>query len=226
MKTVGIPLLGLFALAGCADHDLAVRVTVTDGGQIIVSGSCDASSPPDLKPPAAACAAAQGLTGDTLACIDWNTLTDQTLTNPPPAALPGWLFGKDSNLNDCWEIRGGKLQIKNFPAFVSNCFVKMPALTSTDYAKYSSFTISLLHAIDINKQKQSATIYLNQIFDTQQLWSETGTNPRQTTTIKIDKAALPNGGTSTYQPVFQLSSGQIYGSNGWQIESIAIQGNP
>jgi hypothetical protein len=182
------------------------------------------SANPDVTAPPAKCAAAKGLAGDSLTCVDFGALPDQTLMNPPPQTLAGWDFG---NPADCWELAGGKLQIKDFSHFAKACAFQTPALSAADYNRYSSFTLAVVHTVDINKQKQSAAIHLGLPVDPQQIWLSAGAKSRQVTAIKIDKSVLPNGGSGMYQPLFQaISSAASEGYAGWQIESIALLGNP
>lgn len=166
------------------------------------------------------CAAAKGLSGINLVCVDFDqvaALTDQKLS--------GWDF---TNPMVCpgWVLSGGKLQVSNFGTFTSSCsFLLRPInLTDAEKQKYQNFTLSVVHTLDLNKQKQTAAIYLGAAQDTQQMWLGTGANPKQITTVTIAKAALPNGGGTTYQPLFKLASSVAAGgtAQGWQIESIAV----
>lgn len=177
----------------------------------------------DLTPTKPKCEAAKGLAGDNLFCIDFSSVSDQVLTTPLPPQLPGWDF--EQFAKSCWQIMNGKLAVKNFSAFTGNCGFLMPARSSSDYQKYGSFTLSVVHTVNLNKQNQSALMYLGLDQDAQQLWFNTGTNPRQVSTITVVKSALPNGGTNTYQPLFKITSTLAGGATGWQIESIAVMGN-
>ena len=177
---------------------------------------------PDLATPLFKCAAAKGLAGDTLLCVDFskvNGLTDQLLN--------GWDF---TTAGTCpgWEIASGKLQVKNFGSFVGTCSITMPLtdLAAAANQKYQSVTLAVVQTIDLNPAKQGASAYLGVRLPSQQIWYTTGTNPKTVTSLQIAKAALPNGGTSSYQPLFELTSGLAGGATGWQIESIAVMGNP
>lgn len=178
----------------------------------------------DLAPTKPKCEAAKGLAGDNLFCIDFSSVGDQPLDSPPPTKLSGWDF-----TNNCggkyWAISKGKLQINNFSGFASNCGFLMPAVNPSDYQKYNSFTLSVVHTVDLNQQKQTAWIYLGSMVASQQLAQSTGTNPRQRNIYEVAKTDLPNGGTNTYQPLFQIISTLAGGATGWQIESIAVMGN-
>ena len=101
----------------------------------------DGGTPPDLATPPPKCAAAKGLAGDTLLCVDFKDLANQTLTATPPAELPGWKF----DATNCLEIASGKLQVKNFGTFVGTCSFMMPLtdLASAVNQKYQSVTLAV-----------------------------------------------------------------------------------
>ena len=189
---------------------------ITDGGTSSTDQKCSAAV--DLGPATAKCAAAKGLAGNNLACVDFNQVTD--LTSDPK--VTGWKF----DATGCWEIAAGKLQVKSFKDFMGTCGLTLPPqnLADADKQKYQSLTLSVIHTLDLNKQRQQAGIYLGVALDTQQMWLGTGTNPRQVSTVTVAKAALPNGGNSIYQPLFNLTSTAQVGNvnQGWQIESIAV----
>ena len=174
------------------------------------------------------CAAAKWLAGDNLFCVDFSSVGDQVLTTPPPPQLPGWNFEKfDKN---CWQILSGKLQINtaNFLTYMGTCGFLMPALTSGQYQQYNSFTLAVVQTVDVNATVQGAYIYLGSDVLKQQMWYAAGTYPKIVTSLQIARTALPNGGTGMYQPLFKLSAPGIAGgtAQGWQIESIAVMGNP
>jgi hypothetical protein len=172
------------------------------------------------------CRAANGLAGDNLVCVDFSSVPDQVLVSPPPAQLAGWDFEKADK--GCWQIASGKLQVKDFGNFKSTCGFLMPAVGASDFQKYSGFMLSVVHTVDVNATKQITNIYLGLPIAAQQIWFTTGTYPRQRNVFEIAKAAVPNGGSGTYQPLFQLVSSNTVGDayTGWQIESIAINGVP
>lgn len=138
----------LLSLIGCDTHIVS---NFTDSGFYGDMQSC--SSLPDLLPSAPKCAAAKGLSGDNLICVDFNqvsSLVDQKLA--------GWFFGKDTMSMDCWELAGGKLQIKNFANLVDTCLLKMQTidLNDADKQKYQSLTLSIIQRVDINNPNQTA----------------------------------------------------------------------
>lgn len=180
----------------------------------------------DLTPAKPKCDAAKGLAGDNLFCVDFSSVPEQVLTTPPPAQLPGWNFEKFAN--NCWQVLGGKLQVQAFSTFASTCGFLMPAVSPSDYQKYNSFTLSVVQTVDLNTTKQFSWIYLGNDLANQQVSTTTGTNPRQRNITEFAKSALPNGGSGTYQPLFKITSTTMVGTSnaGWQIESIAVMGNP
>lgn len=181
----------------------------------------------DAAPTKPRCAAAKGVAGDTLLCIDFSSVDDTVLTTPPPAQLTGWNFEKyDKN---CWKTLSGTLQVNtgNFPIYSGTCGFLLPALTASQYQQYTSFTLSVVQSVDLNAGGQGAYIYLGSDVPKQQIWYATGTYPKIVTTLQIAKGVLPNGNTNMYQPLFKLSAPTIAGgtAQGWQIESIAVMGN-
>lgn len=211
-----LSLLALTLAAGLLACERGPQVTE------VPPGSCTSSDmrTGDLPPPTPACAAAQGLPGDNLLCVDFDKLPSLS-----DSKLMGWDFTTMGG--NCWELLGGKLQVRSFSTFMGSCGFLLPPLSSADYQKYASFTLSIVQTLDINKQKQSAYSYLGLDQDTQQLWFDTGTYPKRRTTVEVTKSALPNGGSGSYQPLFKLTSGVAAGGTaaGWQIESIAINGS-
>ena len=185
---------------------------------------------PDLSVVGPKCAAAKGLSGDAIVCVDFNTLANQTLTATPPAELPGWKF----DATNCLEIAGGKLQVKNFGGFVGTCSFMMPLvdLGALGNQKYSSVTLAVVQRVDLNDspaQFQSAQAMLGLDDSNRRFEFRTGRNPRQqnvNTLTRSDLAGVPGVGTN-FQPLFKLTSGAAAGSSfsGWQIESIAVMGN-
>ena len=186
------------------------------------------TSLPDLAmPPPTKCAAAKGLTGDALICIDFDKvsgLTDQ--------ALKDWNF--TGNCIAGWEINSGKLQVKNFGTFVGTCSFTMPLtdLAAAANQKYQSVTLALVQKAEINtvpiaNKNQTAQVFVGLAMPTLQLSSYTGSNPRQQTTHAVTRTDLVTlRGDAAFQPMFQLTSAAAFPLQGWQIESIAVLGNP
>ena len=182
----------------------------------------------DLAPPAPKCAAAKGLTGDTLLCVDYSSLGNQLLTATPPPELPGWKF----DATNCLEINGGKLQVKNFGSFVGTCSFSMPLtdLSSSANLKFQSVTLAVVQRVDVNEatsKQQTTQIYLGVAVPANRLSFASGSNPRQTNSFAVSRTDLVTlRGDAAFQPLFQLASASAFLGQGWQIESIAVMGNP
>lgn len=205
--------------AGCREEFYIVDA---DGGGPVSDIRC---STPDLAPPAARCKAAAGLTGDAIACVDFSQIS----MVPDAQKLPGWMF--TCNGSDSWTTTGGALQVANFSMFKSDCTVTLPAtnLNEADKQKYSRITLSLVHRIDLNDPEQKAEVYLNNTSQVpRQMYVVSGKKdvPKQQTTITLDKADLPGNVNNMPQWLLKLSSTLQVGRMGWQIESIAVMGQP
>jgi hypothetical protein len=98
-------------------------------------------------------------------------------------------------------------------------------LSENDKMKYSNITLAVVQSVKIDLQAQKAGIYLGQALPSRQIWLSAGNNPRQVSTIKVEKPLLPNGGGLDYQPVFEIAAGVNTGHDGWKIESISILGH-
>lgn len=215
MRYLSFLLCALTGLAGCADHDL--RIVYGDGSAGCVPGDLSVTHDMSTAP---ACAAAKGLSGVPLICTDF----------PSPQTLVD-LKGMGWDFTQCvagWTVSNSNLQVNSFSTFASSCSFTTRPLTPSEYQKYSSFTLSVVQTVDLNAMKQGAYVYLGLDVPSQQIWYTTGTYPQTVTTLKIAKPALPNGGNNNYQPLFKITSGAAFGAGyqGWQIESIAVMGNP
>ncbi len=218
-KTAAVALTALLSV-GCQDPSDRCELTDTCPFPDLAV--------PDLAPLPPKCAAAKGLSGDTLHCVDFKMLPDQTLTGKP-AVLADW----DFDLKGCWEIATGKLQVKNFGTFVGTCSFTMPLtdLASPANQKYQSVTLAVVQRVDLNASAlppQTAKSMLGLDDPSRLLTTTTDKTPRQQQVYSLtrsDLAAVPGVGTN-FQPLFKLSSGALYSGAGWQIESIAVMGNP
>ena len=187
----------------------------------------DLEEPPDLSQPdlAPPCAAASGLPGDNLLCVDFSAIPEGSLGTSLPAQLTGWDFASFCPAG--WEIKSGKLQVVNFAGFMSDCRFTMPAinLNDADKQKYAGVILAIVHAVDLNETRQKIQIQLG-LDDpaTRLLLQTTGLQPNQRVILDTARAKLPNSGTGMYQPLLKISSTAAAGglAQGWQIESIAI----
>lgn len=182
-------------------------------------GDLGCPPPPDLATPAAKCAAAKGLSGDNLLCVDFKDV--QNLTS-----LTGWNFSCLGAFT--WTTTGGALQVNNFGTFNNECTAQLPPINLNDADKraYKSLTLALVHRIDLNDPEQNAEVYLNSSSALRRMWQATGKKdvPRQRTILEIDPADLPAMVNNAPQWILKLTSSVMVSRQGWQIESIAIQG--
>ena len=212
-------LTALLAL-GCQDP--ADRCELTD--------SCPKPdlAVPDLAPAQPKCAAAKGLTGDALICVDFNDFKDQILT-APISDLPGWQVDGTNR----WEINGGKLQVKSFGTFVGTCSFTMPLtdLAAAANQKYQSVTLAVVQRVDLNDklaQLQTQQIMLGLDDPARRIEFRTGSNPRQQNVNSVNRGDLTAVSGTSFQPLFKVTSSLASGATatGVQIESIAVMGNP
>lgn len=185
----------------------------------------DLEEPPDLSQPdlAPPCAAASGLPGDNLLCVDFSAIPEGSLGTSLPAQLSGWNFA--NAVPDCWEIKSGKLQVVNFAGFMSDCRFTMPAinLNDADKQKYASLTLAIVHRVDLSEADQKIQVMLGQDDPNKRLVTQwTGRQQRQVSTIALMRADLPTAVSGMVQPLLKVSSVAPYPFLGWQIESIAI----
>lgn len=187
----------------------------------------DGGSVLDMTPPPPKCAAAKGLPGDNLICADFTS--PQTIVDLTAA---GWNFASTMS-GTCagWTVANSKLQVTSFGTLASgSCGFTLPALSASDYQKYSSFTLSVVQRVHIDENAgQTAQVMLGADAPSTRLVTQwTGKGARQTSTMAMAKTDLPNGGTNTYQPWFKISSTTTAAGSfqGWLIESIAVNGIP
>ena len=210
--------LGAFALFATLSACSEPRAAADDAGTPCTPQD-QSTTPADLSPAAPKCAAADGLKGDNLLCVDFKDV--QNLNS-----LTGWDF---SLCTVGWTVNSGTLQVNNFSTFMSTCTFVLPALSAADYQKYSRFSLALVQKVDLNDQQQRAQIMLGADDPSSRLldW-RTGKQPRQRNAYEIAKTDLPIQAMGGFQPLFKISSTAQAGTlnSGWQIESIAIQGIP
>jgi hypothetical protein len=203
----------------------------TDASQMLSPDMRGCLSLPDLAPPQAQCAAASGLTGDNLVCVDFSLIPDQSLGSPPPSQLTGWDFVSNCGSMN-WEIAGGQLQITNFGGFKSTCGLTLPQidLKQAKYSRYNSITLSLQQIVDLDPgtstPNQYAEVYLGTANPALLVTQMTNTVIGQQMTVTINKQNLPVVLSNVYQWLLQVSSVQGNNTkNGWQISSVAVMGN-
>ena len=210
-------LVSIICTMGLAACDVGPHATIRDG-------FCETAdmkvTTADMPPSSGTCAAAQGLSGTNLICVDFSSvsgLTDQRLS--------GWDFSCIGGAT--WTTSGGMLQVNSFATFDRECTATLPAsnLNDADKSKYKSLALSIVQRIDLNDPEQAAQIFLNDSSKAPRLmYQGTGKKdvPRQKTVIFLDKADLPANINNSPQWRLKLSSSLAVGRNGWQIESIAI----
>lgn len=186
-----------------------------------VDAGCPQANMLDMATPPPKCAAADGLKGDNLLCVDFKNV--QMLPS-----LSSWDFTCTGGAS--WTTSSGKLQVNNFSNFMSTCSFTLPKLSEADLKTYNKVTLSLIHTVDISEPAtQRVQVMLGSDDPSKRLldWM-TGKQPRKQWTQTVSKADLPMAAMGDFQPLFKFSSGNSAGGafNGWQIESIAIQGVP
>lgn len=214
-----ILLAGCIFWAGC----LHLEDTSPDGGNCAVSDMKTTSA--DMSAPAAKCAAAKGLAGDNLLCVDFDKVTQ--LNDP---ALAGWKFDASTPCPG-WQISNGALQVQNFATFVGNCGVTLPPIDFKLAANqtYQRATIALVHRVDLSDPDQQAQIFIDLDSPARlihQTTSRPGLPTLTTTTLTVNKADLPMGLMSVYKFFLKASALTANARQGWQIQSIAVNGSP
>jgi len=220
MTSTRLLMISLGFLAGCIyseprpDVDLACPST---------DAKPSTSSDMAVAPPK--CAAAAGLAGTNLLCVDFDKVTQ--LTDP---ALAGWNF--NANMANCWQISGGYLQVQNFGSFMGNCGLTLPPidLKQSDKQQYQRVTLALLHRIDMSDPDQQAQIFLDVDSAARlahQMTGKPGFPTLLTTTVTVNKADVPGALMSVYKFFLKASAlNALGGRQGWQIQSIAVNGSP
>jgi len=213
-----LSLLGIIGLTAC---DLKVRA---EDGFVPISSLTDMGCPKpgDMTPTPPKCAAAKGLSGETLHCVDFS----QIPMVPDSQRLPNWDFSCTGGAS--WTTMGGKVQVNNFDQFNSVCSLMLPTidLNQTPYQQYKSITFSLVHSVDISSSQQLAQASLGSALPVRTFWTTTGKTERQQLTITLDRTdPVPMAAGGVYQYLLQITSGAKFSLQGWQIESIAVLGN-
>ncbi len=213
-------VLSLLVLAGCPyaepRDDVDLSCPSTDGKP--------ATADMAVAPPK--CAAAKGLAGDNLLCVDFDKVTQ--LSDP---ALAGWKFDTSTPCPG-WQISGGALQVQNAATFMGNCGLTLPPIDfkQADKANYQRATLALLHRVDLSDIDQKALVFLD-LDDTatrflHQITGRPSMPTLATTTLTVNKADLPVALNSVYKFFLKVSSSAVTGRQGWQIQSIAVNATP
>ena len=218
VKFLGLVTLVLAALSP-ACHDLSIRPR--DGGE--ACDVTDMSGPtPDLAPTPPKCAAAKGLAGDNLLCVDFDKVTALN-------SLTGWDF--TSQCPAGWTLSNSKLQVNSPATFMGSCVFTMPATNLNDATnqKYQSITLSVVQRVHLEETQQTAQILLGLDQPATRLYMQmTGRQQRVQWVQTINRGDLPPALSGAFQPLFKLTSGMSVGPlyQGWLIESIAINATP
>lgn len=220
-RSVLFCLLSLLPLTGCPTYTF-----LDDGGSVSCPTDDMPGAPvPDMAAPVAKCAAAKGLSGDNLLCVDFDKVT--ALADP---ALAGWKFDAATPCPG-WQITGGALQIQSFGNFMGNCGLTLPPidLKQADKQKYQRVTLALLHKVDMSDPDQQAQVFIDLDSPARlihQTTSRPGIPALTVTTLTVNKSDLPMTLMSVYK--FYLKVGSLTavgGRQGWQIQSIAVNGS-
>ena len=116
------PLTSLLAIAVLSTACDEWTPLTTDGGACPNPPAADAAGVPDMASPAPKCAAAKGLAGDNLLCVDFKDV--QQLTS-----LTTWSFNCGGGAS--WTVMNGQLQVAAFKDFADTCTARLPATRST-----------------------------------------------------------------------------------------------
>jgi hypothetical protein len=220
MRTNLLALLCVLSLAGCP-----IEVIEPDGGTPPTDGP-NCPSLPDLMPQPPACPAARGLTGDNLLCEDFANAQ----TTLAALAEKGWNFSAlTSGTCTGWQISSNLLQVNSFSTLNGSCGLNLPPTTAQQILSYKHLTLSIQHRLDLSEPQQQTRIFLNDDTDAQNvLWQDTAVRnvPRQRTVITIDSADLPTPLKSGFKWFLKATSAGPFPLKGWQIESIAVLGEP
>lgn len=213
MRVAASLYLCIMLISACRD----TGVDIPDGLHVVGGDNPPLGDMATPKPPSCTAPAATGLIGENRICVDFSKDSLSDLTTK------GWNFDKFDK--SCWTIIGGKLMVDNFSVYIGSCGFFMPALSSDDYQKYNSFTISVVQTVDLDSLQQKAQVMLGGDDPQRRLldWL-TGKQPRKRWVQTITKANLPPTAAGAFQPLFKLTSDATVGmlNQGWQIESIAV----
>ncbi len=148
---------------------MACQNSGTDGSATDQGAECSKS--PDMIASQPSCAAAKGLTGDNLLCVDFSN-AQNTITN---LTAQGWKFNAEATGNCAgWQVTNNLLQVNMFSMLSGSCALTLPSLTSSQIQQHSRLTLSIQHRLDLGDPQQQARIFLNDDTDGQNvLWQDT-----------------------------------------------------
>jgi len=216
----GIVIVVGTVLSGCSAFDDLYYVHKNlDVEDMATCSSCDMAAP-------LTCAAAKGIVGTPLVCVDFASVQD--LAKDPK--VNGWNFaaGKPTTCPG-WES-AGVLRLKDFSTFSGDCYFSLPQITNAQIGQYQRLTLSIQQSIDILTGSQDAQIFLDIVAPERLMWRGNGHPigrplkvPSQRTTITVDAKRLPD--TNGFSWLFELSSSSQAMLQGWTFESIAVIGH-
>ena len=115
---------------------------------------------------------------------------------------------------------------------MGNCGITLPPidLKQADKTQYQRLTLSIVHKVDMSDPDQQAQIFLDVDSPARlvhQMTGKPGFMTLLTTTMTVNKSDLPGALMSVYKFFLKASAlNAIGGRQGWQIQSIAVNGVP
>ena len=185
-----LPVVGLFPfVVGCLDHNF----TPFDFGQMCNTNK-DGGGPPDFAQPTTTCAAAQGIAGKALACMDFKN--GVVLESEPK--LQNWAFACDSGGNRKWQVTNNALNASPFGAVAENCRITTETidLNAQSNSGYSRVTLALLQRVDLDEQRHRGYVFLDGDFAANQIHVVTGAQTQKgivNTLVTVKKEDLLPG---------------------------------
>ena len=223
--------ISIFCLSGVVGCDQQPYAQIPTDYCALVDMKVTPPADMTVVPP---CAAAIGLRGDNLVCVDFSSILDQPLDNSAqlPSQLSGWDFVTKCG-GKYWEISANKLQIKNFSTFGDTCgfLIKQIDLNDVQKQKYRSITLSIIQKVDLDLgttfPNQLEQVYNGTAIPAFLLAQSSGTLPMQQATWTFDKETLPAAMKYVVKYLVQVQSGTANNTKqGLQISSIAINAAP
>ncbi|MFO0578462.1 MAG: hypothetical protein U1A78_31035 [Polyangia bacterium] len=218
-----LPVVGLFPfVVGCLDHNF----TPFDFGQTCNTNK-DGGGPPDSAQPTTTCAAAQGIAGKPLVCVDFKT--GMVLESDPK--LQNWTFSCDSGGTRKWQVTNNALNASPFGAAAENCRITTESIDLNAQANsgYTRVTLALLQRVALDEQRHRGYVFFDGDFPVNQVHVVTGAQTQKSTVntlITIKKEDILPALMNKFKFTLKASSSAPGSSqDGWQFESIAIIAN-